>query len=159
LRFAVIAVVILPLLPDRSYGPWGVWNPHDLWAVVVMVCGLSFAAFLAMRIWGSRRGLYLSGLLGGLVSSTVVTVSLAAQSKKLPARGRPFAVASGLASTVMLLRIAFFAAVAGPSVLPMLLPFLGAVAAGGAVIMAALARKPEEATAEGPTLGNPFQLR
>jgi uncharacterized membrane protein (DUF4010 family) len=160
LTFAVIAVVILPLLPDRRYGPWGVWNPRDLWSVVVLVCGLSFAAFLAMRIWGSRRGLYVSGLLGGLVSSTVVTVSLAAHSKTLPARGRHFAVASGLASTVMLLRVAFFAAVAGPSVLPALLPFLAAVAGGGAVGMIAMSLRRNAAVADGgPTVTNPFQLR
>ncbi len=72
LVLAVIAAVVLPLLPDARYGPWGVWNPRHLWGMVVLVCGLSFVAFVGMRIWGEARGLYASGLLGGLVSSTAV---------------------------------------------------------------------------------------
>jgi uncharacterized membrane protein (DUF4010 family) len=159
LTFAVIAVVILPILPNRPYGPWGVWNPRDLWSVVVLVCGLSFAAFLAMRFWGSRRGLYLSGLLGGLVSSTAITISFAARSRNTPANATHLAIASGLASTVMLFRIAFFATVAGPSVLPALLPFLAVTAAAGAIAMVVLARRRTQPSSDGPGVANPFQLR
>ncbi|HXV85900.1 MAG TPA: DUF4010 domain-containing protein, partial [Gemmatimonadales bacterium] len=104
LTLAVISVVILPLLPDAPYGPWGVWNPRSLWLMVVLVCGLSFTAFVAMRVLGGSPGLYLSGLLGGLVSSTAVTVAFAARSVSVPRHEGAFAVASGLASLVMLIR-------------------------------------------------------
>jgi uncharacterized membrane protein (DUF4010 family) len=160
LTLAVLAAVILPLLPDQGYGPWGVWNPRTIWIVVVLVCGLSFAAFLAVRFWGERRGVYVTGVLGGLASSTALTVSLASQSQGLPqGAGAPLAVGAGLASTVMLVRVAVLAGVAGPAVLPRLGPVLGAMAVVGIVAIALLARRSQASTAKGAGLQNPFQLR
>jgi uncharacterized membrane protein (DUF4010 family) len=158
LTLAVLAAVILPLLPDQNYGPWGVWNPRGLWIVIVLVCGLSFAAFLAVRFWGERRGVYVTGVLGGLASSTAVTVSLASQSRSAP-NGAALAVGAGLASTVMLVRVAVLVAVAGPVVLPRLGPFLGAAAVGGILAIAFLARRSPSDATKGATLTNPFQLR
>ena len=111
LTLAVLAAVVLPVLPDVELGPWGVWNPRKLWLVVVLVCGLSFGAFIAMRVWGERRGLYVSGLLGGLVSSTAATVSFAARSREEPAAGKALAVGAGVASLVMVLRVAVLVAI------------------------------------------------
>ncbi|HXF95257.1 MAG TPA: MgtC/SapB family protein [Gemmatimonadales bacterium] len=159
LTLAVITVVVWPLLPDARYGPWGVWNPRALWALVVLVCGLSFAAFVAMRFWGASRGLYVSGLLGGLVSSTAATVSFATRSRETPAQGGALAVAAGLASLVMLGRVVVLAGVAGPAVLPHLGPFAGAAALGGVVALAALARSPAPTGEAAPALANPFRLR
>lgn len=159
LTLAVIAAVILPILPDRGYGPWNVWNPRQLWAMVVLVCGLSFAAFLAMRFWGRKRGLALSGVLGGLVSSTAVTVSFAQRSREAPAAGTALAVAGGLASLVMLIRIAALTLVAAPRLLGGLGPFLGATALGGAAAMALLARRARADGGAIPALANPFELK
>jgi uncharacterized membrane protein (DUF4010 family) len=159
LTLAVIAGVILPALPDGRYGPWGVWNPRQLWAMVVIVCGLSFAAFIGMRTWGSARGLYLSGVLGGLVSSTAATVSFAGRSRTPGAQETPLAVAAGLASLVMLIRVAVLAAVAGPAVLPYLLPVLGAALVAGGLVVGLLARRVRPQTASAPEVANPFQLR
>jgi len=159
LTLAVLAAVILPLLPDQSYGPWGVWNPRTIWIVIVLVCGLSFAAFLAVRFWGERRGVYVTGVLGGLASSTALTVSLASQSRGLEEAGTPLAVGAGLASTVMLVRVAVLAAVAGPAVLPRLGPVLGAMAVGGIAAIAVLARRTQRTAAKEAGLRNPFQLR
>src|SRR6185312_1819329 len=111
LTLAVLAAIVLPILPDQPMGPWGVWNPRKLWLVVVLVCGLSFAAFIAMRAWGPTRGLYVSGLLGGLVSSTAATVSLATRSRETQEHQRSFAVAAGLASLVMVVRVGVLAGV------------------------------------------------
>jgi len=159
LTLAVLAAVILPLLPDRGYGPGGVWNPRRIWIVVVLVCGLSFAAFLAVRFWGAHKGVYLTGILGGLASSTALTVSLAAQSRAASGGGAALAVGAGLASTVMLVRVAVLTAVAGPSLLPRLGPFLGAAAAGAILALAILSRRTRTATAKETGLSNPFQLR
>ena len=159
LTLAVLAAVILPLLPDQGYGPWGVWNPRNIWIVIVLVCGLSFAAFLAVRFWGERKGVYVTGVLGGLASSTALTVSLASQSQGVQGAGAPLAVGAGLASTVMLVRVAVLAAVAGPAVLPRLGPVLGAMAVGGTVAIASLARRSQVSTEKGAGLRNPFQLR
>jgi uncharacterized membrane protein (DUF4010 family) len=159
LTLALLAAVILPLLPDRGYGPWEVWNPRRIWIVVVLVCGLSFAAFLAVRFWGARKGVYLTGILGGLASSTALTVSLAAQSRIAPTGGAALAVGAGLASTVMLVRVAVLAAVAGPAVLPRLGPFLGAAAVGAVLALAFLVRRAKAAMAKDTGLSNPFQLK
>ncbi len=158
LTLAVLAAVVLPLLPDQGYGPWGVWNPRRLWIVVVLVCGLSFAAFLAVRFWGARRGVYLSGILGGLASSTALTVSLASQSRTAQAGGTALAVGAGLASTVMLIRVAVLAAIAGPAVLPRLAPFLGLAAAGGALAIAILLRRARATPTHESGISNPFRL-
>ena len=159
LTLAVLAAVILPLLPDAEYGPWGVWNPRKLWLVVVLVCALSFAAFLAVRFWGQRKGVYLTGIFGGLASSTAVTVSLASQSRSAAGGGAALAVGAGLASTVMLVRVAALAAIAGPRVLPRLAAFLGAAILGAMVAVVVLARKAWTAKAKETGLQNPFQLR
>jgi len=159
LTLAVIAAVILPLLPDRGYGPWEVWNPRKIWLVVVFVCGLSFLAFLAVRFWGAKKGVYVTGLLGGLASSTALTVSLAARSRELPKSGAYLAVGAGLASTVMLIRVAVLAALAGPEVLPSLWPFLAAAAAGAILAIVLLARRARYTPSEGSGLDNPFRLQ
>jgi uncharacterized membrane protein (DUF4010 family) len=159
LTLAVLAAVILPLLPDRDYGPWGVWNPRRIWMVVVFVCALSFAAFLAVRFWGAKKGVYLTGLLGGLASSTALTVSFASQSRDAERSGTPLAIGAGLASTVMLIRVAVLAAIAGPVVLPRLWPFLAAAVAGSIVAILFLVRRARSSPAQESGLQNPFQLK
>lgn len=158
LILAVLAVIILPILPSQPYGPWGVWNPQRLWMLVVLVCGLSFAAWIAMRLWGSERGLAVSGLLGGLVSSTAVTVSFASHSRATPSQARQLAVGGGLASLVMLVRIAILTAVVNRAVLLELAPLLGLMLAGGALGVLALARREQQAEETAPKLANPFEL-
>ena len=159
LTLAVLAAVILPLLPDRDYGPWGVWNPRRIWMVVVFVCALSFAAFLAVRFWGAKKGVYLTGLLGGLASSTALTVSFASQSRDAERSGTPLAIGAGLASTVMLIRVAVLVAIAGHLVLPRLGPFLAAAVIGAVVAIASLVRRARSAPAQESGLRNPFQLQ
>ena len=158
LALAAIAAVIWPALPDAPLGPWGVWNPRSLWAMVVLVCGLSFVAFIAMRVWGSARGLYVSGFLGGLVSSTAATVSFATQSREHGAPGRALAVAAGLASLVMLVRVGLLVAVANPGLLRYVAPFLVASLAGGGIALGVLARRAPGAAAAAPQVTNPFRL-
>jgi len=158
LTLAVLAAVILPLLPDQDYGPWGVWNPRRIWLVVVFVCGFSFAAFLAVRFWGAKKGVYLTGLLGGLASSTAVTVSFASRSRDMERSGTPLAIGAGLACTLMLFRMAVLAAIAGPAVLPRLWPFLAAAVLGGIVAIVLLVRRARSTPAQESGLQNPFRL-
>jgi uncharacterized membrane protein (DUF4010 family) len=158
LTLAVIAAIVLPVLPDARYGPWGVWNPRTLWAMVVLVCGLSFVAFVAMRLLGTGRGLYLSGLLGGLVSSTAATVSFATRSREAAAHAAPLAGAAGLASLVMLVRVGVLTAVANPGLLTRLGPFLGLSVAGGALALILLLRRAPLAGDQSPQVTNPFRL-
>ena len=75
-KFAVVAFVVLPLLPDTDLGPYGVLNPHQIWLLVIAFTGISWAGYLATRILGARRGLLLAGLAGGFVSATATTASM-----------------------------------------------------------------------------------
>jgi uncharacterized membrane protein (DUF4010 family) len=112
-----------------------------------------------MRFWGHTRGLAVSGLLGGLVSSTAATVTFAQRSRHTPAAGRTLAVAAGLSSLVMLVRVAVLTAVAAPALLGTVGPVLGAAGAGGAVAVAVLARRSRGDQGAMPALANPFELK
>ena len=75
IKLLLISVVLLPVLPNQGYGPWASLNPYEIWWFVVLIAGISFAGYFAMKIAGTRRGILLTGVFGGLVSSTAVTLS------------------------------------------------------------------------------------
>ncbi|MDE2436771.1 MAG: DUF4010 domain-containing protein [Sphingomonadales bacterium] len=117
-RFALIALVILPLLPDVPYGPYGAWRPRQLWLVVVLVSGFSFAGYVAARWLGPSRGLLATAAAGSMVSSTAVTASLAG---KLKDDGNDRALLNAgiaLASAVMFMRVMILTAALAPRALP-----------------------------------------
>lgn len=113
LELAVISVIILPLLPQQGYGPWQVWNPFNIWSIVVLVCALSLVGFVAMRLVGTQRGLLITGGVGALVSSTAVTMTMAARSQTDEHEVPAVAAATVLASTIMNGRVAVLGALAG----------------------------------------------
>jgi len=82
LKLLLISVVMLPILPDQGYGPWTAFNPYHIWWMVVLIAAISYLGYFAMKIVGNQRGPVLAGALGGLVSSTVVTVNLSRLSKQ-----------------------------------------------------------------------------
>jgi len=109
-RFAVIALAILPFLPDRNFGPYDAWNPSKLWWVVILVTGFSFAGYIANRLFGSRHGTIATAIIGGAYSSTAVTQSLAQRLGSSEAGGaEPAGIA--LASAVMYLRVLVLVAI------------------------------------------------
>jgi uncharacterized membrane protein (DUF4010 family) len=158
LQLAVVSVIVLPLLPDRGYGPWEVLNPREIWLIVVLVSALSFAGFVLARLFGEGRGLVMTGALGGLVSSTAVTMAMAERSRAGPRLARVAAAGAALASTIMCLRIGVLAGAVNPAILPPLLPVLGAMSAGGALVAWRLARRAPAAEAPGAIVSNPFSL-
>jgi uncharacterized membrane protein (DUF4010 family) len=84
LKLLLISVVILPILPDQPYGPWGVINPYTVWLLVVLIAGISFVGYFAIKIVGYRHGPVLTGFFGGIVSSSVLTINLSRLSKNHP---------------------------------------------------------------------------
>lgn len=76
LKLLFISVVLLPVLPNRGYGPWQAFNPYATWWMVVLIAAIGFAAYMATRLVGTRHGLLLTALLGGMVSSTAMTLTL-----------------------------------------------------------------------------------
>ena len=134
LQFAIVAFIVLPVLPDQDYGPYEVLNPYRIWLMVVLISGLSLVSYAVLRIVGQEKGTPLLGILGGLVSSTATTLAFSRHIKS-QAKLQPVALfVILLANLVVLLRLAVVAAVVAPRVLPALLPVLGLGAAVGLVL-------------------------
>lgn len=141
LKMGIIALVIYPLLPESPMGPWGVLNPRQIWLFVVMVSLIGYAGYIAIRILGAERGLGLTGILGGLVSSTAVTSSMATEVKEnrdiLPSA----VFATAIASCTMFPRILFIVLVVNRDLFFSLLPELLLMTLVGATLAYMLVRK------------------
>ncbi|MFM9845388.1 MAG: MgtC/SapB family protein [Dongiaceae bacterium] len=159
LQLLLISVVALPLLPDRGFGPWQALNPFELWWMVVLITAFSFCGYLAMRIVGPARGTMITAILGGLTSSTAVTVSLARLARRNPGRDDLLAAGAAVASGTMFLRtMALLALLNLPLLLTLAAP-LGAAAAityGGGLWLWQRSKAAE--AVDGLKLGNPFEL-
>jgi uncharacterized membrane protein (DUF4010 family) len=159
LELAVITVIVLPLLPNRGFGPWQVWNPREIWMVVVLVTALSFVGFVAMRLLGERRGMIVTGAVGGLVSSTAVTMAMAERSRSAEALARPAAAAAVVASSIMPLRMAVLAGAVNAGILPRLLPIVFVMTLTGLVAAWLIShRRPDEVSESGSQIKNPFSV-
>jgi len=124
LQFAVLTFIILPILPDKNYGPYEAINPYQIWLMIVLISGVSLAGYVALQLIGSRHSAVL-GLFGGLVSSTATTLVYARRSAENQ-NFIPLAVVVILiANLTVLIRLTIVSAVASPSILPQLLPILG----------------------------------
>lgn len=105
MQFVLIALVILPVLPDQPMGPYQVLNPYQIWWMVVLIVGLSLAGYVAFKLFGARAGAVLGGVLGGVISSTATTVTYARRSREDPESSRLAALIVMLASTVVYGRV------------------------------------------------------
>ncbi len=155
--FGVMAVVILPLLPEGPYGPLGGIRPQLLWLLVLFFSGLSFVGYIARRAIGARRGYPLAGLLGGLISSTNVTFTFARLSGRTPALGGPLAIGAIGACVMLFPRVLLTATVLNPAVAAALWPYLVAPFVIGAVALV-LGMRGAHAAPEPPAPTNPLQL-
>jgi uncharacterized membrane protein (DUF4010 family) len=160
-KFVLLALVVIPLLPNRTFGPLDVFNPFKIGLMIVLVAGISFAGYVAARLVGSRRGLLVTALLGGLVSSTAVTLTFAGRSKETPALVPLSSVAIVAASSTMFARMIVVVSVVDRPLLGVLALPLGAMAAVGYITAAILFRKDmgRDASAEPIALQNPFELK
>jgi uncharacterized membrane protein (DUF4010 family) len=124
LQFAVVTAVVLPLVPDQAIGRFEGFNPREVWLMVVFVSAIGLAGYVALRLFGSK-GLVLTGLLGGLVSSTAVTMSFSRMARA--DRHREGALAAGVlaACGLMFARVLIEAVVLAPSLAASLAPWLG----------------------------------
>lgn len=104
-RFVLVTLVVLPILPDRTFGPFDVLNPFHIWLMVVLIVGLNLAGYFALKVTRGRRGALLGGVLGGLVSSTATTVSYSGRSRADPAMAPIATIAILIASALVYVRI------------------------------------------------------
>jgi len=107
LKFSIITVIVLPLLPNQAYGPepMNVLNPYKIWLMVVLISGLNFASYVLVKVLGQEHGIPLTGVLGGLVSSTAVTLGFSQRSRHEPQRSSAFALGILIAWTIMFFRV------------------------------------------------------
>jgi uncharacterized membrane protein (DUF4010 family) len=128
-RFVLIALVVLPMLPDRAYGPFEVLNPQEIWWMVVLIVGIGLASYVAYRLFGQRAGTLLAGILGGLISSTATTASYARRVRAEPGLAGPAALVVLIASTVVFVRVCVLLLAVAPGhtgeMLPPVLALLG----------------------------------
>ena len=130
LKFGVVSVIVLPLLPNRVFGPLDVLNPRLIWWVVVLISALSMVGYVLMRFLGARQGIAVTGILGGIASSTAATFELSNQGRTQgESLAKYFALGITIASTIMFIRMYIIAIVidshlASALALPMAIPFL-----------------------------------
>lgn len=159
IRFAVMAVVLMPLLPAGPYGPLGGIRPRQLWMFVLFFSGISFAGYLARLFVGARHGYLVAGLLGGIASSTSVTLSFARASRhEDESVGRPLAYGVIAACTALFVRVIAATAVLSLPLAVRLGPLLVApFLAGVAAVLVGL-RRPRQDRPEVQSLRNPLQV-
>ncbi|MBL9139428.1 MAG: MgtC/SapB family protein [Verrucomicrobiales bacterium] len=160
LQFAAITGVILPLVPNRDLGPFNAFNPWSLWLMVVLISGLGFFGYILVRLLGNRAGITLSGLVGGLASSTATTLAFSRRSREDPGESASYALAIVLACTVMLGRVLVIAMAISPAIgarlwLPLLVMSVPGLVFG--IWMWAGGRQKSEPV-EGPAMTNPLGL-
>ena len=157
-RFGVMALVVLPLLPEGPYGPFGGIRPRELWALVLFFTGLSFIGYLARRVAGPDHGYLVTGLLGGLVSSTNVTLTFARASRSDETTDRALAFGAVAANAMLYPRVLIATAILNPAVISPLLSYLAAPGLVAAIATIAGIRRSPRTGAADVTLQNPLQL-
>lgn len=159
LKFLLITFIVLPALPNKEYTPFKL-NPTRVWQIVIMVSTIGFIGYILTKKFGSKVGLWLSGLLGGIVSSTAVSIAAGRMAQSTPERSGDALRASILASSVMYLRILVLIWIINPAFRPFLwwkLTMLAAIGVALSVRITGLGATSTEASM--PTLQNPFEIK
>jgi len=157
-KFLNAAVIVLPLLPNEDVGPLAAINPFDVGLMIVLISGLSFVGYVAMRLFGKGRGLLLGAAIGGLVSSTAVTLSVSGRTKKDGTLAPAGAAAIAIASTVMMARVAVLVGVINPALLAQLAIPLTACAVGAVLGGFIVYRRGGKVKDTPIKVENPFEL-
>lgn len=161
LKFALLAAIVLPILPDQSFWPppFDVLNPYRIGLMVVLISGISFLGYVLFKLLGTRRGTSLTGLLGGLVSSTATTLSFSQRSRKNINLAKPFAMAIMIAWTVMFGRVLFEVWVVNRALLEVVWAPVALAGLAGLFYAAFLYLAPHGDDEEDVQITNPFELR
>ena len=159
-KFGILALVVLPLLPDKGYGPYQALNPAKIGLFMVLVAGLSFLGYVAVRFLGPGKGLGVTGLIGGFISSTAIALSFSSRAKSEPKAATACALGILLASSIMGLRVIGVIAFTHPALVRLIAVPLGALAlagfAAGAILY--LRKRNDDLGAEHVKFSNPFEL-
>ncbi|MFZ4397808.1 MAG: MgtC/SapB family protein [Kiritimatiellia bacterium] len=161
-QFGVITLIVLPLLPNRTFGPLQVLNPYQIWLMVVLIVGVNLVGYLLVRRFGSRQGYTVAGLLGGLVSSTAAALSFSRRSREQPDAANPLAMAIVIACSIMFLRVLVITLMINVAIARCIALPMAAAAAAGLLAYLVLRRKAGSAApaarARAVHPRNPFEL-
>lgn len=163
IKFIAVVFVVLPLLPNATFAPLDVLNPYEIWLVVVLISTISFASYIAIKLIGPKKGIGLSGFLGGFISSTAVSMSFSSLSKKNVKVVSPFVFAVLIASSAMFFRIMVTVSILNSDLLSYVYkPLLGMGVIGFGFCIYYWFKKEgqpmKSVTAESLHLQSPFQL-
>jgi uncharacterized membrane protein (DUF4010 family) len=158
-RFSIIAGAIWPFLPNARYGPYDAWNPQQLWLVVVFVTGLSFASYVASRIFGAEKGILATAAIGGAYSSTAVTALLSHRLRSDEAGHSTLSAGIALATSIMFIRVLLLTAVIADFAFLPVLRLSGLAVSIGVIAGLVLLRDRTPVTMQQPAqLGNPIAI-
>ncbi len=159
LRFLVVTVIIFPVLPNRNYTQFNL-NPAAIWMIVIMVSSISFGGYFLIKRFGNNVGLWLSGIMGGIVSSTAVSIAAGRIAQQSPAQSKNALRATLLASSVMYLRILVLVSFVNSNFIAYLWPKLLVLAAIGAGLALSTAQDERSVTKSAvKSFKNPFEVR
>lgn len=119
MQFVLITFIILPVLPNQTFGPFAVFNPHEAWLMVVLIVGISLGGYICYKFFGQTAGAVLGGLLGGAISSTATTVSYARRAAEQPQAARVATMVILIASSIVYIRVLVEISVVAPRFLPL----------------------------------------
>ncbi|MCX6899811.1 MAG: MgtC/SapB family protein [Verrucomicrobia bacterium] len=159
MQFVLITLVILPVLPNQTYGPYAVLNPHRLWLFVVFIVAISLAGYVAYKFFSRNAGAMISGVLGGLISSTATTVSYARRSHAIVNSENLAAFVILVASTILYCRVLVILAAIAPLSLSVVAPPLGAMLGALVVLCVGLWFKERHDPVQMPEQTNPTELK
>ncbi len=158
LKFLVVTLLVLPLLPNRDYTQFNL-NPTSTWIIVIIISSIGFVGYFLIKKLGSRYGLWLSGILGGIVSSTAVSIAVGRIAQQAPEMSKRALRSALLASSVMYIRIMVIVWIIGPQFLPFLWWKLLALACFGFVLSLFFGTKVSSSKGTvASTLQNPFEV-
>ncbi len=161
LKFLAVVFVVFPLLPNRYLGPLEFFNPTQVWMLIILISSIGYAGYILVRVFGSRRGLVINALLGGVVSTTAVTLSLATRAREVPVLSRLCGVTGVMANAVQFPRLLFLIWVVDRDLaLALTLPMAAMTLVGfvGALLLSRLPRAVGDVDPVEPLLKNPFSL-
>ncbi len=160
LQFAVLSFVILPILPNRDFGPYDALNPYQIWWMVVLISGLSLAGYAALRIAGQKHGSLLTGLFGGIASSTATTLAFSRHGRDDPGLLDMAALVILMANVVVLIRLLVLVMVLTPSLLtPAAILFTTGTVAGMGMLWLLWRRLGRQADTPVLDMKNPTEIR
>lgn len=157
LKMGIIALVIYPFLPAEPIGPWDVISPREVWLMVVLVSLIGYVGYVLIRILGAERGLGLTGVLGGLVSSTAVTTAMASDVKENKELISPAVFAAVIASCTMFPRILFIILIVNRELFLPLLPNLASMALVG-ILLAYIFLRKDKPLGKQVEMKDPFRI-